>query len=120
MGRTTMNMTHGVNKNYAPIVLIGFNRPQHLKKTISALATNIGASNSNLYCYIDGARSHDDNDSQKAIVEIINDHLSDFKKVSIIHRKANFGLAKNIIEAVTEVVSKYGKDIVLEDDIVTS
>ena len=57
---------------------------------------------------------------QKAIVEIINDHLSDFKKVSIIHRKANFGLAKNIIEAVTEVVSKYGKVIVLEDDIVTS
>ena len=55
-----MNMTHGVNKNYAPIVLIGFNRPQNLKKTISALATNIGASNSNIYCYIDGARSHDD------------------------------------------------------------
>ena len=29
-------------------------------------------------------------------------------------------MAKNIIEAVTEVVSKYGKVIVLEDDIVTS
>ena len=86
-----MNTTHSVNKNYAPIVLMGFNRPQHLKKTISALATNIGASNSDLYCYIDGARS-DDSDSQKAIIQIINDHRNDFKKVSLIHRKVNFWL----------------------------
>jgi len=115
-----MKETDAPSQYYAPIILIGFNRPEHLKKTISALARNKGAKESNLYCYIDGALNSDDVRSQKTIVHIVNDRLNDFKSVSIIQREVNFGLAKNIIEAVTEVVEKYGKVIVLEDDIVTS
>jgi hypothetical protein len=112
-----------INKNskiYAPIVLIAFNRPEHTKKTISALVQNIGAKDSDLYCFIDGARNAKDVGIQKTIVDIVNDHLKDFKSISIIQREVNFGLAKNIIQAVTEVVSIHGKVIVLEDDIVTS
>ena len=115
-----MNTTNTNIPNYAPIVLIAFNRPEHTKKTIFALAQNIGAKDSDLYCFIDGARHADDAALQKTIVEIVNDHLKDFKSVSIIQREVNLGLAKNIIQAVTEVVSKHEKVIVLEDDIVTS
>lgn len=32
----------------------------------------------------------------------------------------NYGLAKNVIEGVTAIVNKYGKVIVLEDDLVTN
>lgn len=108
------------NMKYAPIVLIGFNRPKHLKKTISALAQNKGATNSDLYCYVDGPKNHDDIFNQKIIVSIVNDHLNHFKTVSIIQREVNLGLAVNIVEAVTEIINKYGKIIVIEDDIVTS
>jgi len=112
--------TDFIEDYYAPIVLVAFNRPEHFKKTLSALAQNECARDSTLYCYIDGATNSDDSFSQKIIVDVINGHRKDFKNVYITQRQINFGLAKNIIEAVTEIVSKYGKVIVVEDDIVTS
>ena len=42
------------------------------------------------------------------------------RKITIIKRKKNFGLANSIIEGVTSIIKKYGKVIVLEDDLVTS
>jgi len=36
------------------------------------------------------------------------------------HRPHNYGLAKSIMEGVTDVISEYGSVIVLEDDIVTA
>jgi len=116
----SMHPNETVKRSYAPIVVIGFNRPDHFLKTITALAQNIGATDSDVYCYIDGARDADDAISQKAITTIVNEHRKYFQNVSIIQREVNFGLAKNIVQAVTEVVSKHGKVIVIEDDIVTS
>lgn len=115
-----MHINDTVRRSKAPIVVIGFNRPDHFLKTITALAQNIGAIDSDVYCYIDGARDADDAISQKAITTIVNEHREYFQNVSIIQREVNFGLAKNIVEAVTTVVSKHGKVIVIEDDIVTS
>ena len=37
-----------------------------------------------------------------------------------MERTENYGLAKNVIEGVTEIVNQYGKVIVLEDDLVTN
>ena len=42
------------------------------------------------------------------------------EEVRIIESEHNKGLANSIVEGVTEVVNKYGRIIVLEDDIVTS
>ena len=46
--------------------------------------------------------------------------INGFKKIIIVERKINFGLAKSIINGVSEVVEKFGKVIVLEDDLITS
>jgi hypothetical protein len=43
-----------------------------------------------------------------------------FKSVVVIEREKNIGLANSIIAGVTETVNKYGKIIVVEDDLVTS
>ncbi len=43
-----------------------------------------------------------------------------FKEVHVIERDRNYGLASNIVDAVTQVVNKYGRVITLEDDVVTS
>lgn len=43
-----------------------------------------------------------------------------FRQVELTARKQNYGLAKNVIEGVTAIVNKYGKVIVLEDDLVTN
>ena len=46
--------------------------------------------------------------------------INGFKKVEIIEREKNWGLANSIIDGVTKIVNEYGKIIVLEDDLVTS
>jgi hypothetical protein len=43
-----------------------------------------------------------------------------FRKVTIIQRKKNFGLAKSIISGVSQIIEHHGKVIVLEDDLVSS
>ena len=48
------------------------------------------------------------------------DSIDGFKKVTVIKREKNWGLANSIIDGVTKIVNDYGKIIVLEDDLVTS
>lgn len=40
--------------------------------------------------------------------------------MTLIAREENYGLARNVIEGVTEIIERYGTVIVLEDDLVTN
>src|SRR5262249_42926346 len=43
-----------------------------------------------------------------------------FRSVRVVHRPANWGLARSIISGVTEVLQSSSRIIVLEDDMITS
>lgn len=103
----------------APIILFTYNRPEHTKKTVEALRSNAIASDSSLFIFSDGYKNEND---KKAVVEVRNyiPTISGFKDVKITLRDKNLGLADSVISGVTEVIEKFGKAIVLEDDIVTS
>ena len=106
----------------APIVLFVYNRPQHTLKTLEALMQNELAEMSELFIYCDGPKPNAtkaDLDKIDAVHTIILKKQW-CKKVSIKKAEVNKGLADSIVEGVTEIVNKYGKIIVLEDDIVTS
>lgn len=106
----------------APIVLFVYNRPWHTIQTLNALAKNDLATESILYIYADGAKENADEET----IEKIKQTRAYLKKqqwckeVIILEREVNIGLANSIITGVTEIVDRYGKVIVLEDDIVTS
>jgi|SRR3989338_438598 len=105
--------------NLAPIVLFTYNRPDHTQKTIEALLANTLSSESELFIYSDAAK----NVRAEASVQAVRSYLktiSGFKKIEIIEREKNWGLADSILDGVTTIVNKYGRIIVLEDDIVTS
>lgn len=103
----------------APIVLFAFSRPDHTRRTLAALAGNSFADQSDLIVYADAARSEGDVENVRAVRDLIRG-ADGFKSLTVIERKTNYGLARNIIEGVTEVCEQYGRVIVLEDDIVTS
>jgi acetyltransferase-like isoleucine patch superfamily enzyme len=108
--------------NLAPIVLFVYNRPEHTRKTLEALRLNDLASESILYIYADGAKQNASNkhlEDVAATRKVIKEQLW-CGAVHIIESKVNRGLAVSITEGVTEVVERYGRVIVLEDDIVTS
>jgi hypothetical protein len=72
-----------------------------------------------LYIFADAPKNTVDQANVDKVKQVIKQQQW-CKDVIIIERVTNFGLAKNIIEGVSQVVQEYGKVIVLEDDIVTS
>lgn len=107
------------NESLAPIVLFTYNRLWHTKQTIEALQRNILAQESELFIYSDGAGNNCSAEAVNSVREYIRS-INGFKKVTVIERQRNLGLADSIIDGVTEIVKRYGKVIVLEDDIVTN
>jgi hypothetical protein len=103
----------------APIILFVYNRPEHTKKTIDALKLNQLAIESSLFIYSDGSKKESDIKSVAEVRDYVST-ISGFKEINIILREKNLGLADSVISGVTEVIDKFGKAIVLEDDIVTS
>lgn len=108
-----------MNNDLAPIVLFVYNRPWHTQQTVEALQKNQLAKDSELFIYSDAAK----NESVKLAVDEVRRYIKSingFRKVTIIERDKNWGLADSIIDGVTTIVNKLGKIIVLEDDLVTS
>lgn len=111
--------------NLAPIIVFCYNRPDHLRKTMSWLCANKHASESPLYVFCDGPKLNA-TDEQLGKIEAARAVAEElaivplFKEVHIIKRTENMGLGTSIIVGVTEVINKYGKVIVLEDDLETS
>lgn len=105
--------------NLSPIVIFAYNRAWHLRQTVECLQKNELASESELFVYGDGPKNEYDQEKVKEVREYIG-KIKGFKRIEIIKRDKNFGLANSIIEGVTEIVNRYGKIIVLEDDLVTS
>jgi len=103
----------------APIVLFVYNRSWHTQETVETLKKNELASESELFIYSDAPKTK----QNKAQVKEVRDYIHSivgFKKVTIIERDKNWGLADSIIDGVTTIVNQYGKIIVMEDDLVTS
>ena len=103
----------------APVIIFTYNRLEHTKQTIEALMENYLADKSDIYIFSDGPKGEIDEKEVSNIRQYINS-LMGFKSITIVESKSNNGLANSVIQGVTEVINKYGKAIVLEDDIVTS
>ena len=105
--------------NLAPIILFVYNRPEHTKKTVEALKSNLFASESLLFIFSDGYKNQNDKRAVEDVRKYIST-ISGFKEIKINLKDNNLGLANSVISGVTEVINKYDKAIVLEDDIITS
>ena len=106
----------------APIIVFAYNRPEHLKRTLDALSKNKLADQSDLFIYCDGAKESATDEQKMRVVDTrkIAYTASGLKSVTIVERPKNIGLMNNIVGAVTEIVNRYGRVIVLEDDMITS
>ena len=105
--------------NIAPIALFVFNRLQHTRQSVEALANNELAVCSDLFVFSDGPRTEADRKHVESVRKYITS-LTGFKSVTVVERKTNLGCARSITSGISEVVNRYGRIIVVEDDIVTS
>ncbi len=106
-------------KTLAPVVLFCYNRPEHLRRTVEALRANELAGESSLFVFSDGPKNPEAEPGVRAVRKYIHG-ISGFRSVEIRESETNRGLAASVISGVTEIVNRFGKIIVLEDDMVTS
>lgn len=109
----------------APIVIFAFNRPDVFQQLIDSLKKNPEFKESDVYVYIDGARENKVGEKEKVaevckIAQTLTTGevgLHNPENVHIQASEKNKGLAASIIKGVSEVIEKYGKAIVFEDDL---
>ena len=107
---------------YAPIVAFVYNRPDKARRMIESLAGNKYAKDSDIYIYSDGPKNENAMEGVEKTRKYI-DSVSDagrFLSVTVIKAEKNKGLATSIISGVSEVMEKYGRAIVVEDDLILS
>ena len=105
--------------NLAPIALFCFNRLRHTQSTVEALMANGLAQESELWIFSDGPRTEAD----FVKVQELRSYLitiTGFRAIHLIERKNNMGLAASIIAGVSELCDRFGRIIVVEDDIITA
>lgn len=103
--------------NYSPIVIFCYRRK--IDKLIFSLTKNKESTQTELYIFSDGSKSEED---KKDVIEIRKDlkKINGFKAVQIFESDKNKGLAQSIIDGASQIIKKYNKIIVLEDDLVVS
>ena len=106
----------------APVILFVYNRPWHTRHTVEALQKNDLATESELFIFADGPKTNA-TEEQKEKIRQVREYIhkiNGFKSITICEKETNQGLANSVIAGVTEIINKFGKAIVVEDDLVTS
>lgn len=114
---------------FAPVIVFNYNRPDHSLRTWEELGKNLYAHDTELYLYCDGPKMTASEETrrvidntQKMAVQYAQKakETCKFKDVHVVISESNKGLANSIIGGVSDVIEKYGRAIILEDDLLTS
>lgn len=103
----------------APVALFVYNRPDHTRRTVEALQQNKLAPRSDLFVFADGARSTAGTAGVQEVRQFIRG-IKGFRSVTLIERDRNFGLAKSVIDGISQIMRDFDRAIAVEDDLLTS
>lgn len=99
----------------APIVVFAYRRPEHLRRTLQSLMQCSGFVGSPVIVYGDGPQSEDERASTEATRQVAREMLG--SRAEYHFSDTNLGLSQSVIRGVTEVTDRFGRAIVLEDDL---
>lgn len=105
-----------------PVALFVYKRLEHTKKMLESLAANTLSEQAELFVFSDAEKNAEEQDDVARVRQYVHqvDWQKKFGQVTIIEAKRNKGLAQSIIDGVTQIIEKYGRIIVLEDDLIVS
>lgn len=112
-------MTNNIVHIQTPVAIFCYNRLSNIQEVVKALQKNYLAEETDVFVFSDGPK----NERAEPAVQAVRDYLktvTGFKSFTVIKRPENFFVERNIIEGVTEIVNRFGRIIVLEDDGVTT
>ncbi len=107
----------------APILLLAYNRPYEFGLTIESLANCDHCDEYELFVNFDAPniyKKDDDSNKQIQIKSVLDKYKNYFRDTHIIEHRYHKGLANSVIDSVTELINRFGKIIVIEDDFLLS
>lgn len=106
----------------APVVLFVYNRPEHTKRLLETLADNHLAKETEVFLFSDAAKTPEAEEAVAAVRRQIHQKkwADAFLRLTIVEATENKGLSRSIIEGASELICRYGRVIVVEDDLTLS
>ncbi len=98
----------------APIALFLYRRPEHTRRTLESLRACAELARSPLVVFCDAAKTSEAEDAVRETRAVARRLVPN---ATFVERDRNYGLARSIIEGVSELTARYGKVIVVEDDL---
>jgi len=111
-------------RDLAPVVIFVYNRLDKTQNLLQSLENCILSKDTEVFIYSDGYKA--ERKTAKLKVDAVRAYLKrymnshHFKRITLFEAEKNRGLADSVIMGVTEIINKYNKVIVLEDDLVVS
>lgn len=101
--------------SFAPVVIFAFRRPDHLRRTLSSLLECSGFESSPVVVYCDGPRNDTERHAVEATRRVAQEMLGE--RAEYVFSDVNMGLSKSVIRGVSDVLARYDRIIVVEDDL---
>lgn len=110
-----------VQNSKAPLVIIAFTRDVLLRRVLERLMEASGVGGRSIFVYIDGPRKDADLDGIDRVCRVVKEMQEKYRVgINVVQREVNYGCQKNISSAISEVINKFGRVIVVEDDVLVS
>ena len=100
-----------------PIALFTYNRAEHTARVLNSLANCSRFDDCLLHIYCDAPKTTAHADSVEASREVVREHAPRLG-ARVIERNTNLGLARSVVDGVTDLCDRFGRVIVVEDDLV--
>lgn len=116
-----MEGKESINFDQIAILVLGFNRPIHLRKLLQSLEKSLLIDQIDIFINIDGPRNQKETKLVENSVKVANNFKDRINtKTYIIENKTNRGLSNSVIRSVSDIFDSYEGIIVLEDDLIIS
>jgi hypothetical protein len=98
-----------------PIALFIYNRPAHTRVVLESLSRCRRLEECTLKIYCDGPKRSEDAAAVNAAREVAREWAARLD-AEVIERESNLGLARSVVNGVSELCESHGRVIVIEDD----
>lgn len=102
-----------------PVAFFAYNRPEHTDQALSALSRCRRIEECDLYFYADAAKTENAQEKVEETRRVLR-RWAEKLNAKLLEREINIGLARSISSGVSDLCSRYGRAVVIEDDLVVS
>lgn len=101
-----------------PVAIFAYNRPDHLRKCLEAIVRSRSEVMSlSVFVYSDGPKRQGDVELVDRVRETVNS-FQGLMDLTLIESEQNRGLKTSLERGVTEMVTRFGQVVVVEDDLI--